>query len=408
MGSCKTFRKYQLINSSKIRMRWERKISKRFYHKTINGNKYSSLLSLLGISVGCFAMVISLSVLNGFESLVHEKLKGFDGDIRMFSSIKDLTFFENINAIESIMPFMERRGVAETSKNQKIVSLKAVDERLFKSFYDLNFRGSELKHNQIFIGEDLSHRLEKDIGGKITIYSPLDQSIGLGIPYKKEFIIAGIFKTKVLDYDDRFIFMTLDDGKNLFRRKDAIDGFDLRVNTESSIKAVKEDLKALSDNKIEIFTWKDLNRSLVDAMKIERIATMIILSLIFLVSTFHLASSLTLISYQKIKELGILRVMGASGNSIINIIVNIGIRKAGKGMIYGTGIGLLVVIMQNKISFIKIPTDIYFVQSLPMEISFSEISSIVIVSFSFIFLASFIIGRKISKINTMEALKWKK
>ena len=389
-------------------MRWERKISKRFYHKTINGNKYSSLLSLLGISVGCFAMVISLSVMNGFESLVHEKLKGFDGDIRMFSSIKDLTFFENINAIESIMPFMERRGVAETSKNQKIVSLKAVDERLFKSFYDLNFRGSELKHNQIFIGEDLSHRLEKDIGGKITIYSPLDQSIGLGIPYKKEFIIAGIFKTKVLDYDDRFIFMTLDDGKNLFRRKDAIDGFDLRVGTESSIKAVKEDLKALSDNKIEIFTWKDLNRSLVDAMKIERIATMIILSLIFLVSTFHLASSLTLISYQKIKELGILRVMGASGNSIINIIVNIGIRKAGKGMIYGTGIGLLVVIIQNKISFIKIPTDIYFVQSLPMEISFSEISSIVIISFSFIFLASFIIGRKISKINTMEALNWKK
>ncbi|MBT5782572.1 MAG: ABC transporter permease [Candidatus Marinimicrobia bacterium] len=389
-------------------MKWERKISKRFYHKTINGNKYSSLLSLLGISVGCFAMVISLSVLNGFESLVHEKLKGFDGDIRMFSSVKDLTFFENINAIESIMPFMERRGVAETSQNQKIVSLKAVDERLFKSFYDLNFRGSELKHNQIFIGEDLSHRLEKDIGGKITIYSPLDQSIGLGIPYKKEFIIAGIFKTKVLDYDDRFIFMTLDDGKNLFRRKDAIDGFDLRVDTESSIKAVKEDLKALFDNKIEIFTWKDLNRSLVDAMKIERIATMIILSLIFLVSTFHLASSLTLISYQKIKELGILRVMGASGNSIINIIVNIGIRKAGKGMIYGTGIGLLVVIMQNKISFIKIPTDIYFVQSLPMEISFSEISSIVIVSFSFIFLASFIIGRKISKINTMEALNWKK
>ena len=389
-------------------MKWERKISKRFYHETINGKKYSSSLSLLGISVGCFAMVISLSVMNGFESLVHEKLKGFDGDIRMFSSIKDLTFFENINAIESIMPFMERRGVAETSKNQKIVSLKAVDERLFKSFYDLNFRGSELKHNQIFIGEDLSHRLEKDIGGKITIYSPLDQSIGLGIPYKKEFIIAGILKTKVLDYDDRFIFMTLDDGKNLFRRKDAIDGFDLRVDTESSIKAVKEDLKTISDNKIEIFTWKDLNRSLVDAMKIERIATMIILSLIFLVSTFHLASSLTLISYQKIKELGILRVMGASGNSIINIIVNIGIRKAGKGMIYGTGIGLLVVIMQNKISFIKIPTDIYFVQSLPMEISFSEISSIVIVSFSFIFLASFIIGRKISKINTMEALKWKK
>ena len=88
----------------------------------------------------------------------------------------------------------------ETSQNQRIVSLKAVDEQLFKSFYDLNFRGSDLSHNQVFIGEDLSHRLEKDIGDKITIYSPLDQSIGLGIPYKKEFIIAGVFKTKILDY----------------------------------------------------------------------------------------------------------------------------------------------------------------------------------------------------------------
>ena len=151
-----------------------------------------------------------------------------------------------------------------------------------------------------------------------------------------------------------------------------------------------------------------MNRSLVDAMKIERIATMIILSLIFLVSTFHLASSLTLMSYQKIKELGILRIMGSSASSIVKILVIIGMRKAGKGVFYGTGIGFLIVIIQTKIKFIKIPTDIYFIESLPMVISLSEILSIIFVSFSFIFITSYMIGRKISKINTMEALKWKK
>ena len=389
-------------------MRWERIISERLYNHAINGNKYSSLISFLGMSIGCFAMVISLSVMNGFESLVHKKLKGFDGDIRIFSPNKDITFFEDITGIVSIMPFMERKGVVETSQTQKIVSLKAVDEQLFKSFYDLSFRGSDLNDNQVFIGEDLSHRLEKDIGGKITIYSPLDQSIGLGIPYKKEFIIAGVFKTKILDYDDRFIFLTLNDGKNLFRRKDDIDGFDIRIDSKSSIQILKEDLRAVTDNKIEILTWKDLNRSLVDAMKIERIATMIILSLIFLVSTFHLASSLTLMSYQKIKELGIIRIMGSSASSIVNILVIIGMRKAGKGVFYGTGIGFLIVIIQTKIKFIKIPTDIYFIESLPMVISLSEILSIIFVSFSFIFITSYMIGRKISKINTMEALKWKK
>ena len=74
-------------------MRWERIISERLYNHAINGKKYSSLISFLGMSVGCFAMVISLSVMNGFESLVHKKLKGFDGDIRIFSPNKDITFF---------------------------------------------------------------------------------------------------------------------------------------------------------------------------------------------------------------------------------------------------------------------------------------------------------------------------
>ena len=103
-------------------MRWERIISERLYNQTVNRNKYSSLISFLGMSVGCFAMVISLSVMNGFESLVHEKLKGFDGDIRMFSTSRNMTFFDDINGIKSVMPFMERIGVVETSQNQKIVS----------------------------------------------------------------------------------------------------------------------------------------------------------------------------------------------------------------------------------------------------------------------------------------------
>ena len=102
---------------------------------------------------------------------------------------------------------------------------------------------------------------------------------------------------------------------------------------------------------------------------------------------------------------GIIGGFKAAKTAIIGAIKSI--NTFGKAF-KAAGIGLLVVTMQNKISFIKIPTDIYFVQSLPMEISFSEISSIVIISFSFIFLASFIIGRKISKINTMEALNWKK
>jgi lipoprotein-releasing system permease protein len=388
-------------------MNWEKFISNRFYDSSKNQGWYSSIFSMIGMGVGCFAMIISLSVMNGFETLVHGKLKGFEGDLRIVGHMSKTPVLE-LNGIEAAMPYMERRGVIESNDVQKVVSLKAVDEKTMESFYNLPLRGATLKSGQVAIGQDLAFRLGKDIGDEIIVYSPIDQAIGFGLPPRKKLVISAIFSTKVLDYDDRFVFLSMSDGKSLFRRKSGYDGVDLRIKPNSDINQIKYDLIRNMGPEMEIQSWEDLNRSLVDAMKMERLGTIVILCLIFLVAAFNLAAALTLISIQRMKEVGILRAMGAPTRSVLKMMIQLGLSRAGKGAISGFVSGILLVLVQTKFSLIPIPSDIYFVDALPMVLMPRDLFIIVILSFIFIIAASYTSGRKLAHSNIKEALQWAK
>ena len=388
-------------------MNWEKFISNRFYDSSKNQGWYSGLFSMIGMGVGCFAMIISLSVMNGFETLVHGKLKGFEGDLRIVGHMSETPVL-GLNGIEAAMPYMERRGVIESNDVQKVVSLKAVDEKTMESFYNLPLRGVTPKSGQVAIGQDLAFRLGKDIGDEIIVYSPIDQAIGFGLPPRKKLVISAIFSTKVLDYDDRFVFLSMSDGKSLFRRKSGYDGVDLRIKPNSDINQIKYDLIHNMGPEMEIQSWEDLNRSLVDAMKMERLGTIVILCLIFLVAAFNLAAALTLISIQRMKEVGILRAMGAPTHSVLKMIIQLGLSRAGKGAISGFVSGILLVLVQTNFSLIPIPSDIYFVDALPMVLMPRDLFIIVILSFIFIIAASYTSGRKLAHSNIKEALQWAK
>ena len=388
-------------------MNWEKFISNRFYDSSKNQGWYSGLFSMIGMGVGCFAMIISLSVMNGFETLVHGKLKGFEGDLRIVGHMSETPVL-GLNEIEAAMPYMERRGVIESNDVQKVVSLKAVDEKTMESFYNLPLRGVTPKAGQVAIGQDLAYRLGKDIGDEIIIYSPIDQAIGFGLPPRKKLVISAIFSTKVLDYDDRFVFLSMSDGKSLFRRKSGYDGVDLRIKPNSDINQIKYDLIRNMGPEMEIQSWEDLNRSLVDAMKMERLGTIVILCLIFLVAAFNLAAALTLISIQRMKEVGILRAMGAPTHSVLKMIIQLGLSRAGKGAVSGFVSGIFLVLVQTKFSLIPIPSDIYFVDALPMVLMPRDLFIIVILSFIFIIAASYTSGRKLAHSNIKEALQWAK
>ena len=193
-------------------------ISKRFYNHSKVYGKYLGILSMLGMGVGCFAIIISIAVMNGFENIVHQKLKGFEGDIRVFEDRYDPEW-EKIDGVEKIIPFMERKIVLQANDVTRVVSMKAVDKDIMPAFYEIFLKGTFPRTGEIILGQDLAFRLGTEIGQEIYASSPIDHTIGFTAPYKKRFKISGIFSTKVLNYDDQLVFGTLVDGKMLFSRK---------------------------------------------------------------------------------------------------------------------------------------------------------------------------------------------
>ena len=382
-------------------------ISKRFYNRSKVYGKYLGILSMLGMGVGCFAIIISISVMNGFENIVHQKLKGFEGDIRVFQNIYDPKW-EKIDGVKKIIPFMERKIVLQANDVTRVVSMKAVDEEIMPEFYEIFLKGKFPRAGEIILGQDLAYRLGTEIGQEVYVSSPIDHTIGFTTPYKKRLKVSGVFSTKVLNYDDQIVFGTLSDGKMLFSRKEKIDGYDIKVYSNFSIEKIKKRINSMIRPESYAISWEEQNKSLVDAMKIERYATIIVLSLIFVVSTFNLISNLSLISIQKTKEIGILLSMGASKKSIQHIIMMLGIRRAGIGAFLGFFIGYIIVNVQSQFSIIPLPTEVYFLDSLPMILYFNDIALVLIISFSFIFIASFISGKKLSQIDIKEALQWVK
>tara|TARA_Y100000591_G_scaffold176332_1_gene152286 strand:- start:176 stop:1342 length:1167 start_codon:yes stop_codon:yes gene_type:complete len=382
-------------------------ISKRLYNRSKVYGKYLGILSMLGMGVGCFSIIISISVMNGFENIVHQKLKGIEGDIRIFQNIYDPKW-EKIDGVKKIISFMERKIVLQVNDVTRVVSMKAVDEEIMPEFYEIVLKGRFPKDGEIILGQDLAYRLGTEIGQEVFASSPIDHTIGFNALHKKRFKVSGIFSTKVLNYDDQLVFGTLSDGKMLFSRKKKIDGYDIRVDNEFSIENVKKKINSTIKPESSALSWDEQNKSLVDAMRIERYATIIVLSLIFVVSTFNLVSNLSLISIQKTKEIGILLTMGASRKSIQHIIMILGIRRAGTGALLGFFVGYLIINAQRQFSIIPLPTEVYFLDSLPMVLYFNDIILVLLISFSFILTASFFSGKKLSQIDVKEALQWVK
>jgi len=389
---------------------WQKIIINRFYSSSNNIGYNTSIFSMIGMGVGCFAIIIALSVMNGFESQVHQRLKGFEGDLHVLDNGNgQVDYFSKIQGIELTMPYMERKGVVKTNETNLIVIMKAVDEKLMQEFYDIPIEGEIPKKGQAIIGQGLANRIGKNIKDKITLFSPIDQLYGIvGLPPIKTMEISGIFSTQILNYDDSFIFITMDDGKNLFKRKRTYDGFEIRISDDTTIEAVKSELSDISAYNLNIKSWKEKNRSLIDAMRMERLGAIAILGLIFLVASFNLSSNLILLSIRKMKELGIIRAIGAPRHEIMSIIVRLGIKKAIKGSLAGIVIALLIVFIQNTFFFIPLPSKIYFIDFLPMELKMTDLLLVVIMVSTFIFFSSYFAAKKIADLKLTQALQWMK
>ena len=381
-------------------MNFTSKIAKNFMftRKEAGPTRITGLIAILGIAVGTMAMVLSVSVLNGFESRIVDRVIGFEGDIKLRGNFKyddNLEPLTNISGVDQIVPYVDRVGLMITNdKSTRMITFKSIDLNKIENFYDINIDViNSHDHPKIIIGKTTARRMNLRVGDEVKIMSPLDQNTILGLPRQFRVIVGGIFNVQVLDFNDKIAFIEKDVGKRLFLRKNEYDGIDIRIKKESSLSKIKSEIYTLFPDS-DLQTWKDLHSNLFSAMKLERIGSLIVLSLIVLVGCFNLSTTLMLITIQKIKQYGILSTLGATKNMIRNIIIKQGVFTGTIGISIGITLGLVFVIIQSIFGLIKLPGDIYFTSYLPMVFYFYDFLLILLISFTMVLFSSMVAAKR--------------
>ena len=195
-----------------------------FNSKHIGPSRLTGLIAVIGISLGTMAMVLSVSVLNGFESRIIEKIIGFEGDIKLSGEIEfnqSIQILSSIDEIDSFIPYTERVGLIINRENKsRMITFKSIETEMISTFYNIKFvEKTESDLPMIYLGRTTADRLNLRLGDLVKLMSPLDQNIVWGVPRSVKVIIGGIFDVQILDFNDKMIFIPHEVGKKLFLRK---------------------------------------------------------------------------------------------------------------------------------------------------------------------------------------------
>ena len=378
---------------------------------------WSGIISILGVAVGCFALIISVAVLNGFEREVRNKVVGFESDLRLTLGETKLNMdnlgsaFDQESDIAGYSAFIERKAVAIAMDERSLVKVKAVEEGSLQKIYKIDGVGEmEVIGNKapVYVGKGIADRLGLQSGDRLRLMNPLDNQIYLGMPTVLDGRVAGVFETRILDFDQTYVFVPLGVGQALFKSMDTFDGIDFRLTSSAN----KDTMKALILSKAPagavVSGWEDMHQTLFQAMQMEKLGSMVVLTLIVIVACFNIASTLTMLVLEKIREVGILKTIGFSQVRIGNIFRLQGIFIGGFGLLLGGGLGLLFVLGQERLGLIRLPETIYFVQSLPVAISLTDVITIFLICVIVIALAVYFPSREARRLLPTEAIQYEK
>ena len=384
-------------------------IAKNFLASMNTTGKITNVISVVGISLGSFALIISISVLNGFENKLDEKISNFDGHIRISSSISndELSKIKSLKEVKSVYINYERKGLINHLSNQSLVTFKQVNSDYFESFNEIPYVGSLPSENEILLGNDIASRMGVRSGDMVKISSPLDKSFILGFPPTLEVKVSGIFSSKILNYDSKYIIISETIGNKLFSNGFENQFIDIKLNHPSKIDEVKTALSNIKEGKV-ISSWRDRNQVLIGAIQMEKVGSVVVLSLILLVASFSILSTIFLVNMRKIKDFGILRFLGMTIDDVQSLIRYQALIIGLKGVCIGFIAGIFIVILQNVFKMISLPNDIYAMEVLPMVLSVEDIIIVLLLNIFFILSTGFYGARKFLKYDLMEMLKWVK
>ncbi|KAA0230105.1 lipoprotein-releasing ABC transporter permease subunit [candidate division KSB1 bacterium] len=414
-------------------MFYELFIAKR-YLRSKRQVKFISLItyiSIAGVAIGTAALVIVLSVMNGFESEVRSRIIGFDAHIKVKTfHDKGLDDYravaEKIRGVPHIVaasPYIFNKGLilSNGQDRKEGVIVKGIDPQRESQVTDLvknvNYgtlnlgmieKEGERPLPGILLGYSLADRLVVGLGDKVTLLSAAGLNLsGMGaMPRAVQFRVAGYFETGIFEYDSNCAFIGIPEAQKLFEMGNKVTGLQLKLNDMNRADEVASLIEARLQYPYNTETWFQVNKNLFSWMQFEKWIAFIILSLIIIVAAFNIVSTLIMVVLEKTKEIGILKSMGASNQSVMRIFVLQGIVAGVVGTAIGLALGYLLCWSQLKWQFFSLPADVYIISALPILMRPFDFIAVGLAAIFLSFIATVYPALRAAQLDPVQAIRY--
>ncbi len=410
-------------------MQFELFIGKRYFRSKPRQTILSliTLLSIAGVAIGVTALIVVIGVMSGFELDLKSRIIGIEPHLivdRNGDPIKDydtvVASAMKIPGVISAWPVEELQVMLRAGNRIAGALVKGVDAEAARKGLEIEALDTLIHDSAVttdheknpalpplVMGRDLAHNLGLIKGDTLFIVSPKGTLAPVGfVPYMRRFKVVDFFQTGMYEYDGSMVFMQLKDAQALSHAQGTASAVEIRVDKILSSSHVGKELSAGLGDDFRLRDWKMLNKNLFSALKLEKTAMFITLTLITLVATFSITSSLVMMVMEKIKDIAILKTIGATSQSIKRIFVFQGVIIGMIGTTTGVCLGVLLCYLQKAYQLIRLPGDVYYITALPVDLKIMDVVIVAVSAMVICFLATLYPALQASRLNPVEAIRY--
>jgi lipoprotein-releasing system permease protein len=390
---------------------------------------FISLISMLGIALGVWALIVVLSVMNGFQTELRTRILGVASHIEISGEGKGLADWPQV--ADFAAQHLEVRGAAPYIMAQGLLSFgQAVHGAMMRGILperesQVADIGEHMKMGSldnlrpgefgIVLGVDMARNLRVSQGDKVVLIAPQGQVTPAGVmPRLKQFTVVGIFEVGMFEYDNGLALLHLQDAATLYRMGGQVSGVRLKLDDLFAAPRVARELNAMFPPGIYAGDWTRAHANFFRAIQIEKNVMFIILLLIVAVAAFNIVSTLVMAVTDKQADIAILRTLGASPGSIMKIFIVQGaligvigtLAGVSGGVLTALNIDVLVPAIERALGIQFLAKDVYYISDLPSELQWRDVGIIASLSFVLTLLATLYPSWRASRTNPAEALRY--
>jgi len=396
-----------------------------------------SIISVAGVAVGVMALIVVLAVMTGFTDSLREKILGINSHIvvqRLGNGIKNYQEISDTilqtKGVKAATPYTYSQTMISVPDASSGAVVRGIDPTTANNVLSLNSQlirghiidleddsasedGPESDTPQstilpgIILGKELARNLRVDINDKIRLFSPSGPLTPMGvIPKIKTCRVVGIFDTGMYEYDSSLAYISITTAQDFLDLDQNVHGLELKVDDIYRASEIATELEKKLGFGYIVKDWISMNKNLFSALKLEKTAMFIILALIVLVAAFNIISTLIMVVMSKGKDIAILKSMGATSRGIMRIFVYEGLVIGLTGTVLGVIGGLSLCEILSKYQFIKLPSDVYPITTLPIKVLPMDVTLVAVSAALITLLATIYPSWQASKIEPAVALRY--